>query len=60
MELNEPEVELFSAALDSMEEEIGHRLQSAVSEMEGHFPDNGYSTLMREAPSDIMKMFQEC
>ncbi|HME42527.1 MAG TPA: polyprenyl synthetase family protein [Syntrophorhabdales bacterium] len=58
-ELNHPVLELFSTAAEMMEHEIEHRLQSAISEVEGHFPDNGYSELLRSTPRDIIKMFNE-
>lgn len=58
-ELKGPVSEFFSAATDLMENEVEHRLQAAVSEIEENFPDNGYSELTRKAPRDIIKMFNE-
>ena len=49
----------FSSAADLMENEIEHRLQAAVSEIEENFPDNAYSELTRMAPREIIKMFNE-
>lgn len=49
----------FSCAADLMENEIEHRLQGAVSEVEENFPDNAYSELTRMAPREIIKMFNE-
>ncbi len=56
-DLSDPTVEFFVATLGLMENEIEHRLQSAVSEISDHFPDNGYSLLMQRAPQDIIKIF---
>jgi hypothetical protein len=52
-------LEFFSIAKKFMETEIEHRLQSAVSEIEEHFPDNGYRELARSAPRDIIRMFNQ-
>jgi hypothetical protein len=52
-------LEFFSTAKKFMETEIEHRLQSAVSEIEEHFPDNGYRELARSAPRDIIRMFNQ-
>ena len=57
--LDDPALELFSAAAGLMEDEIERRLQSAVCEIGEHFPDNGYSELLRRAPWDIIRMFNE-
>jgi hypothetical protein len=59
MDLNDSTLELFSATVERMENEIEHRLQSAVLEIGDHFPDAGWGTLMRKAPWDIIKMFRE-
>jgi hypothetical protein len=58
-DLKGPVLEFFSAAVELMENEIEHRLQSAISEIEGNFPNNGYSELVRQAPRDIIKMFNQ-
>ncbi len=58
-DLKGPVAELFSTAMGLMETEIEHRLQSAVSEIEENFPNNGYSELAKRAPRDIIKMFNE-
>ena len=58
-DLKGPMLEFFSAATDLMENEIEHRLQAAVSEIEENFPDNAYSELTRMAPREIIKMFNE-
>ena len=55
--LNRAALNFFNTAAELMELEIEHRLQSAVFELEGHFPDNGYRTLVRSAPRDIIRMF---
>jgi hypothetical protein len=49
----------FLTAVELMETEIELRLQAAVSEIEGNFPRNGYRELLRQAPRDILKMFNE-
>ncbi len=59
-ELKGPVSELLSAANDLMEKEIERRLQAAVSEIGECFPNNGYSELMRKAPWEIIKMFNDC
>jgi geranylgeranyl pyrophosphate synthase len=56
-DLDHSVLKFFSTAAESMEREIEHRLQSAVSEIEEHFPDNGYSELLRSTPRDIIRMF---
>jgi hypothetical protein len=56
-DLKHPALELFNTAAEIMEHEIEHRLQSVVSEIEEHFPENGYSRLLRAAPGDIIRMF---
>jgi geranylgeranyl pyrophosphate synthase len=58
-DLKGPTSEFFRAAKDLMENEIEHRLQAAVSEIEENCPNNAYSELMRKAPRDIIKMFNE-
>jgi len=50
---------LLGTAVELMEDEITHRLHSAVSEIEENFPDNEYSELARKAPQDIIMMFNE-
>jgi hypothetical protein len=57
--LDDLALEFFSAAASLMEDEIERRLQSAVSEIGEHFPDNEYSELVRKAPWDIIRMFNE-
>jgi hypothetical protein len=58
-DLEGPTLEFFGSAAELMEDEIEHRLQSAVSEIEENFPNNGYSDLAKRAPQDIIKMFNE-
>jgi hypothetical protein len=58
-DLKGPVSGFFSAAAELMENEIEHRLQFAVSEVEESFSNNAYSELMRKAPRDIIKMFNE-
>jgi geranylgeranyl pyrophosphate synthase len=56
-DLRHPILEFFSTAAAMMEHAIEDRLQAAASEIEEHFPDNGYSGLLRGAPRDIIGMF---
>jgi geranylgeranyl pyrophosphate synthase len=56
-DLSHPILEFFSTAAETMEHEIEHRLRAAVSEIEEHFPNNGYNGLLRGAPLDIINMF---
>jgi hypothetical protein len=42
-----------------MEEEIEHRLELAVSEIEEQFPHNEYSELTRRALWDLIRVFNE-
>jgi hypothetical protein len=58
-DLEGPALEFFRAAAGLMENEIEHRLQSAVSEIEATFPINEYSELAKRAPKDIIEMFNE-
>jgi geranylgeranyl pyrophosphate synthase len=52
-------LEYFRVVLRRMEEEIERRLESAVSEIEKHLPQNEYSDLTRRAPWDLIRMFNE-
>jgi hypothetical protein len=56
-DLNVAGLDFFGTAAELMENEIEHRLQLAIDELEEHFPDNGYSELLRSAPRDIITMF---
>jgi hypothetical protein len=58
-DLKGPTLEFFGSAAELMEDEIEHRLQAAVSEIEENFPNNGYSDLAKRAPQDIINMFNE-
>ncbi len=49
----------FSLAVKRMTEEIERRLQSARSEIEQDFPRNEYGELARQAPWDLIRMFNE-
>lgn len=57
--LNAAGLDFFRAAQELMEKEIEHRLQTAIDQVEKNFPDNGYSELLRSAPRDIIRMFNE-
>ncbi len=52
-------LEYFCVSAERMESEIKHRLQSATSIIEKDFPHNGYTRLARNAPRDIIRMFNE-
>ncbi len=56
-DLKHPALEFFNTAAEIMEHEIEHRLRSVASEIEEHFPENGYNRLLRNAPRDIIRMF---
>ncbi len=58
-DLKDPVAGFFSMAAELMENEIELRLQAAVSEIEENFPNNGYRGLARQAPRDIIKMFND-
>jgi hypothetical protein len=49
----------FQGALELMESEIEHRIQAAAYEIEKNFPGNSYRELLRHAPGDILRMFNE-
>ncbi len=50
-------LEQLQAAAVSMKRAKERRLHSAVAEIEGAFPDNDLYRLAREAPTDIIRMF---
>ncbi len=56
-DLKGPVPEFLSTAIGLMETEIERRLKAAVSEIEKNFPSNGYRKLLRQAPPDILNMF---
>jgi geranylgeranyl pyrophosphate synthase len=49
--------EYFRAAAILMEKEIERRLQEAVSEIMENFPDNEYRAVVRQAPRDLIGIF---
>jgi hypothetical protein len=51
--------EFFQVAAKLMKKEIERRLQAAISEITGSFPENGYSAIVRQAPWDLIRMFNE-
>lgn len=57
--LNEPMVEIFGIAADLMEKAIEGRLQSAVSEIEEHFPKSALTERLLKAPWGTIRMFNE-
>ncbi len=42
-----------------MRSEIHRRLERSLSDITGAFPPNGYSSLVRQAPWDLIRMFNE-
>jgi hypothetical protein len=58
-EVSENLLNHLNAAVQCMEGEIERRISSALAEIEGHFPENEYSTLVRRAPRDLIRMFNE-
>jgi hypothetical protein len=52
-------VEYFPIAIERMKDEIECRLQSAVSEIDAHFPQNEFCRLARRAPWDLIRMFND-
>jgi len=59
LDVGDAAAESFKRAAKLMEQEITHRLQSAVSEIEEDFPHNGYRELARKTPWDLIRMFNE-
>jgi geranylgeranyl pyrophosphate synthase len=49
----------FEAAAEAMKADIERRLRSAVSEIDGQLPDNGYGQLARAAPRALIEMFNQ-
>lgn len=58
-DLEAGEVEYFRAAANLMKNQIEQRLQAAVSEIIGNFPENEYRTAVLRAPWDLIRMFNE-
>lgn len=50
---------LLQSTAEGMKAEIERRLSSAVIAIEGCLPDNGYGKLVRRAPWDIIRMFND-
>ncbi len=59
MDLKGPLPEFLKTAIGLMEAEIERRLEAAVSEIEKSFPSSGHSNLLRQAPRDILNMFND-
>lgn len=59
LDLDAAAAEFFQIAAKLMKKEIERRLQAAVSEIAGNFPGNAYSPLVRQAPWDLIRMFNE-
>jgi geranylgeranyl pyrophosphate synthase len=58
-DLDELALGFFRATAGLMEDEVELRLRSAVSEIEEHFPADGFAELLRKAPGEIIRMFNE-
>jgi geranylgeranyl pyrophosphate synthase len=58
-QLDAAAAEFFQVAAKLMKKEIERRLQAAVSEIAGSLPENGYSEVVRQAPWDLIRMFNE-
>jgi hypothetical protein len=58
-DLNASEMDFFRMAEKSMKKEIGRRLGASISEMAGNFPGGEFSAVMRQAPWDLIRMFEE-
>ena len=54
---NGPALEGLTAAARLMEEAVERRLEGALTEMEGVFPENPWGELVRKTPWDIIRMF---
>ena len=57
--LDGPSMELLERALRSMADEIGRRLHAATSAIEASLTGNGYGVLARNAPGEIIRIFNE-
>jgi len=58
-DLEASEAEYFRVAVKLMKNQIEQRLQAAVSEIIGNFPENEYSSAVLRAPWDLIRMFNE-
>lgn len=58
-DLEAGEAEYFRAAANLMKNQIEQRLQAAVSEIIGNFPENEYRAAVLRAPWDLIRMFNE-
>ncbi len=59
LNIDQTALELFRTAVKPMEKEIERRLKRVASVTEEDFPDNEYSRLVRRAPWDLIRMFNE-
>ena len=57
--LSQETVEAFQTALGRMRSAVRFRLDSAASEIEGHFPKNTFLRLVERAPWDLVRIFAE-
>lgn len=57
--LSASEAEFFRMAEKLMKGEIEKRLQASISEMAGNFPEGEFGEMMRQAPWDLIRMFNE-
>ncbi len=58
-DLNAATAEFFRVGAKLMRNEIERRLQEGVLEITGNFPSNQYTALVRQAPWDLIRMFNE-
>jgi hypothetical protein len=58
-DLEASEAESFLVAVKLMKNQIEQRLQAAVSEIIGNFPENEYRATVLRAPWDLIRMFNE-
>ncbi len=59
LDLDDHAPELFRTVVKLMEKEIERRLKLAISKIGEDFPDNEYSHLVRKAPWELIRMFNE-
>jgi hypothetical protein len=58
-DLEASEAESFRVAVKLMKNQIEQRLQAAVSEIIGNFPENEHRAAVLRAPWDLIQMFNE-
>jgi len=58
-DLSAATAEFFRVGAKLMKNEIERRLKEGVSEITGNFPSNQYTAVLRQAPWDLIRMFNE-